>query len=117
MLTSGVPENAIPGSLEGTLKIYPNLNAHVLESIEGILERPYGCAEQTISSAYPSLLFLQYAKGMHGASPGIAGPGEALRGTSATAACFPTKPPTGELLTGGRGESDVALTAYSLGNF
>ena len=58
-----IPNTAIPGSVETTLKLYPNLTAHVLESIEAILERPYGCGEQTISSTYPSVLLLKYAKG------------------------------------------------------
>ncbi|MBA0085686.1 MAG: hypothetical protein HRJ53_11880, partial [Acidobacteria bacterium Pan2503] len=44
------------------LILYPNLIAHVSDAIEGIMERPYGCAEQTISSAYPSLLWLQLQK-------------------------------------------------------
>jgi A-macroglobulin TED domain/Alpha-2-macroglobulin family/Carboxypeptidase regulatory-like domain/MG2 domain/Alpha-2-macroglobulin bait region domain/A-macroglobulin receptor binding domain/Macroglobulin domain MG3/Type II secretion system (T2SS), protein G len=57
-----VPDSAIPGSLQTNLKIYPNLTAHVLESIEAILERPYGCGEQTISSTYPSVLLLKFAK-------------------------------------------------------
>ncbi len=38
------------------------LISHVADSIEAILHRPYGCAEQTISSAYPSLLWLQLKK-------------------------------------------------------
>jgi hypothetical protein len=60
-----IPDSAIPGSTEATLKIYPNLAAHVFESIEAILQRPYGCAEQTISSTYPSVLLLKYAKAAH----------------------------------------------------
>jgi hypothetical protein len=62
LLDLTVPDTAISGSVETTLKIYPNLTAHVLESIEAILERPYGCGEQTISSTYPSVLLLRYAK-------------------------------------------------------
>jgi hypothetical protein len=42
------------------LKVYPNLSAHLLEGVEAIMERPYGCGEQTISSSYPSLLVLHY---------------------------------------------------------
>jgi len=57
-----IPDTAISGSVDTTLKIYPNLTAHVLESIEAILKRPYGCGEQTISSTYPSILLLRYAK-------------------------------------------------------
>jgi hypothetical protein len=108
-----VPESAIPGSLEGTLKIYPNLNAHVIESIEGILERPYGCAEQTISSAYPSLLLLQYARNMSGAPPALVARAkhfvqlgyDRLLSYQATG---------GGITYWGRGAPDPALTAYGL---
>lgn len=55
-----IPSAAIPGSVTGELKIYPNPMTHVLESIEGIMQRPNGCGEQTISSTYPHLLLLQY---------------------------------------------------------
>ncbi len=55
-----IPETAFKHSLRGEVKIYPNLRAHVLESLEGILRRPYGCGEQTISSTYPNLLALRY---------------------------------------------------------
>lgn len=61
-LSVEIPENALPGSVEAELVLYPNLIAHVSDAIEGIMERPYGCAEQTISSAYPSLLWLQIEK-------------------------------------------------------
>ena len=61
-LSVEIPEGALPGSLDAELVLYPNLIAHVSDAIEGIMERPYGCAEQTISSAYPSLLWLQLQK-------------------------------------------------------
>jgi hypothetical protein len=57
-----LPENVIPNSTRAELKIYPNLMAHVIESVEGIMARPYGCGEQTISSTYPSLLLLRNYK-------------------------------------------------------
>jgi A-macroglobulin TED domain/Alpha-2-macroglobulin family/Carboxypeptidase regulatory-like domain/MG2 domain/A-macroglobulin receptor binding domain len=57
-----IPSNTIAGSVRAELKIYPNLMAHVADAVEGIMRRPYGCAEQTISSAYPSLLLLRYNK-------------------------------------------------------
>ena len=62
VLSLDLPRTMIPGSLDAQVKIYPNLASHVLESIEGILQRPYGCGEQTISSTYPNLLLLRYAK-------------------------------------------------------
>ena len=61
-LSVEIPKAALPGSVEAELVLYPNLIAHVSDAIEGIMERPYGCAEQTISSAYPSLLWLQLQK-------------------------------------------------------
>jgi uncharacterized protein YfaS (alpha-2-macroglobulin family) len=61
-LTIDIPSTAIPNSLRAELKIYPNLLGHVAESVEAIMERPYGCGEQTISSTYPSLLLLRNYK-------------------------------------------------------
>lgn len=42
-LETEIPFDAIKGTVRGELKIYPNLIGHVIESIEGIMERPYGC--------------------------------------------------------------------------
>ncbi|HEY1336669.1 MAG TPA: MG2 domain-containing protein [Bryobacteraceae bacterium] len=66
------PANAIPGSLRGEVKLYPTLLAHVMESIEGLVRKPTGCAEQTISSSYPNLLVLRALEraGMAGDSLG-----------------------------------------------
>ena len=55
------PANILPNTQRAELKIYPNLLAHVAESIEGLLQRPYGCGEQTISSTYPNLMILKFA--------------------------------------------------------
>jgi len=59
LLEVELPRDTIANSNHLELKIYPNLMAHVWESIEGGLERPHGCGEQTISSTYPSLLVLR----------------------------------------------------------
>ena len=61
-LTLELPADAIPGSIHAEVRLYPNLGAHVLHAMKAVLARPYGCAEQTISSAYPSLLYLELAK-------------------------------------------------------
>ncbi|HTD22453.1 MAG TPA: alpha-2-macroglobulin family protein [Terriglobales bacterium] len=71
--SAALPDSVIPGSVHAELKIYPNLMAHVMEAIEGSLERPYGCGEQTISSTYPNLLVLRAYK-----AQGIEGPNAAL---------------------------------------
>ncbi|HEX8474838.1 MAG TPA: alpha-2-macroglobulin family protein [Pyrinomonadaceae bacterium] len=59
-LEADVPAAAIVGTPRAQLKIYPNLMSHVVEGVEGILQRPYGCGEQTISSTYPNLLVLRH---------------------------------------------------------
>jgi len=55
-----IPADAVPRTARAELKIYPNPLAHVVESVEAIMSRPYGCGEQTISSTYPSLLVLRH---------------------------------------------------------
>ncbi len=62
LLEITVPNETIKGSAKADLKLYPSLLAHVVESVEAIMSRPYGCGEQTISSTYPSLLLLQNRK-------------------------------------------------------
>jgi hypothetical protein len=57
-----IPDYAMPGSVQGELKLYPNLMAHVLESAHNLLERPYGCGEQTVSSTYPNVMLLRLYK-------------------------------------------------------
>jgi len=54
-----IPADAIPGSLRAEVKLYPNLLASLLESSEALLEKPTGCAEQTISSSYLNLMVLR----------------------------------------------------------
>jgi hypothetical protein len=61
-LTFELPVNVIPGSVHADLLLYPNLRAHILQAMKAVLERPYGCGEQTISSTYPNLLFLELLK-------------------------------------------------------
>jgi uncharacterized protein YfaS (alpha-2-macroglobulin family) len=107
-----VPANALESSRQVELKIYPNLTTHLWESIEGIMKRPYGCGEQTISSTYPSLMMLRYLKDEKADSP-IASKArryveagyQRLLGYQST---------NGGFTYWGRGEPDIALTAYAL---
>ena len=57
-----LPANLIPGSMQATVRLYPNLGSQIVHAMQAALQRPYGCGEQTISSTYPSLLFLELAK-------------------------------------------------------
>jgi A-macroglobulin TED domain/Alpha-2-macroglobulin family/Carboxypeptidase regulatory-like domain/MG2 domain/A-macroglobulin receptor binding domain/Macroglobulin domain MG3/Alpha-2-macroglobulin bait region domain len=56
------PADTLPKTQRAHVKIYPNLMSHVAESVNGLLERPYGCGEQTISSTYPNLMILKIGK-------------------------------------------------------
>jgi CD109 antigen len=65
-----LPTNTIPGSIHTELLLYPNLGSNVAHAMKAVLERPYGCAEQTISSTYASLLYLELATAAEAESPG-----------------------------------------------
>jgi A-macroglobulin TED domain/Alpha-2-macroglobulin family/MG2 domain/Carboxypeptidase regulatory-like domain/A-macroglobulin receptor binding domain/Macroglobulin domain MG3 len=113
VLDLSTPETALPGSVEAELKVYPNLMAHVWEAMEAILERPYGCGEQTISSTYPSILLLRYAK-----EAGREMSPETLRAQRYAQLGYDRllsyQAPDGGFTYWGRGDTDLALTAYAV---
>jgi len=112
-LTLTIPPSALPGSIEAELVVYPNLVSHVAEAIEAILHRPYGCAEQTISSAYPSLLWLQLKKSQNlPASPYDERAQHFLN--LAYARLLGYREPGGGFSYWGHGSPDIPLTAYAL---
>jgi hypothetical protein len=117
-LDVNLPGFTIPGSVEAELKFYPSLMAHVVESIEGILERPYGCGEQTISSTYPSLLLLHHYKLADAQS--LSANASNLRARAQRYAqlgyqrLLNYRAEDGGFTYWGRGEADLALTAYAL---
>jgi hypothetical protein len=112
VLTLNLPASLVPNSARTELKIYPNLMAHVAESVEAIMERPYGCGEQTISSTYPSLLLVRNYKKLGQDSP--------LRGKAERylhagySRLLNYRDSSGGFTYWGRGEPDLALTAYAL---
>jgi hypothetical protein len=112
-LTLTIPPSAVPGSIEAELVVYPNLVSHVAEAIEAILHRPYGCAEQTISSAYPSLLWLQLKKSQH--LPASPYDERAQRFLNlAYARLLGYREPGGGFSYWGHGDPSLPLTAYAL---
>jgi hypothetical protein len=112
-LSVEIPEGALPGSLEAELVLYPNLIAHVSEAIESIMKRPYGCAEQTISSAYPSLLWLQLQKSRQ--LPASLLDARARHYLSlAYAKLLRYREPSGGFSLWGKGQPELSVSAYSL---
>jgi uncharacterized protein YfaS (alpha-2-macroglobulin family) len=104
------PENMLPKTNKAELKIYPNLMSHVTESVEGLLQRPYGCGEQTISSTYPNLMLLKFIKNNNSltrqAKKYLKLGYERLLGYQVADGGFS--------YWGGKDESNLALTAYAL---
>lgn len=117
-LSFNLPADAVRGSVRGELKLYPSLAAHLLEGVEAIMERPYGCGEQTISSSYPSLLVLRYFEKKDEPLDKTK-----LTPTGARALRYARqgyerllryRAPGGGFTYWGEGEPDLALTAYAL---
>jgi uncharacterized protein YfaS (alpha-2-macroglobulin family) len=115
VLEADIPAEAIKGTLRGELKIYPSLIGHLFESIEGIMARPYGCGEQTISSTYPSLLALRAYK-RNGAVPSEKTGARAQRYLrSGYERLLNYRAESGGFsYWGGSATADLALTAYAL---
>jgi uncharacterized protein YfaS (alpha-2-macroglobulin family) len=113
-LALDLPADTIAGSVHAELLLYPNLGAHLLHSMKAVLERPYGCGEQTISSTYPSLLFLELLQAAKATSPVQAEAQTYLQlGYDRLAGYF--APGGGLTYWGGEDhDPDPALTAYGI---
>jgi uncharacterized protein YfaS (alpha-2-macroglobulin family) len=107
-----IPGKTIANSAHVELKVYPNLMAHVWESVEGIMKRPYGCGEQTVSSTYPSLMVLRSLKKDRQESPVKEKARRYLQEGYQRLLGYQSE--SGGFTYWGRGNADVALTAYAL---
>jgi alpha-2-macroglobulin-like protein len=54
--------NLVNGSLRATFNAFPNVVGDLMKGVEGILQEPYGCFEQTSCTAYPNAMVLDYLK-------------------------------------------------------
>ena len=70
-ITLPIPVEAIPGTSRVTVKVFPGIVSQVLAGLEGMLQMPYGCFEQTSSATYPNVLVLNYLKRTGQASPRV----------------------------------------------
>jgi hypothetical protein len=66
-----VPEGAIEGSVKATVKIYPSSFSQLVEGLDAIFQRPYGCFEQASSTTYPNVLALDYLRRTHQSLPAV----------------------------------------------
>ncbi len=61
-LTWNVPADTIEGSVKAHVKIFPSTFSQLVDGLEAIFQRPYGCFEQTSSTTYPNVLALDYLR-------------------------------------------------------
>jgi hypothetical protein len=112
-LLVNVPATAIKGSLQAEVKFYPSLLARILESMESMLTRPYGCGEQTVSSTYPNLLFLRALRDAHVKQERLEA--KAMKNlTAGYQRLLGYQDDSGGFTYWGHGDPDVSLTAYAL---
>lgn len=52
--------NVVNGSVKATFTAFPNVVSDLMKGVEGILQEPYGCFEQTSCTAYPNAMVLDY---------------------------------------------------------
>jgi hypothetical protein len=64
-----IPGEAIAGASTIWVKLYPGAFSQVAEGVEGMLQMPGGCFEQTSSSTYPDVLVLDYLKATKRVNP------------------------------------------------
>src|SRR6202042_1716409 len=56
------PATSVPDATRIFVRLYPGPLSQVIEGMDGILQMPGGCFEQTSSSTYPNVLALDYMK-------------------------------------------------------
>lgn len=64
-------KNVVDGTLEAEFSIYTDVVGDVMNGIEGMISKPYGCFEQTSSATYPNIMVLQYLKASGKSNPQI----------------------------------------------
>lgn len=63
---------AIEGTVDATVQLYPSPVATLVEGMEGLLREPGGCFEQTSSSNYPNIMVLRYLQEHGDVDPSVA---------------------------------------------
>lgn len=66
-----IPAEAIAGTQNLTVKIYPGLASQVVEGLDSLFQMPYGCFEQASSTTYPNILALNYMQTTGQISPEV----------------------------------------------
>ncbi|MFT3921379.1 MAG: MG2 domain-containing protein [Myxococcales bacterium] len=70
-LSVSYPNNAVPGSQELSLSVFPAFLSSVVSGMDTMLQAPYGCFEQTTSTTWPNVLVLRYMRDTQQITPEI----------------------------------------------
>jgi uncharacterized protein YfaS (alpha-2-macroglobulin family) len=65
-----IPRTSIPGTSRQLAKLYPGVLSQVVDGLDGLLQVPYGCFEQTSSITYPNVLIMKYLRATKKDKPG-----------------------------------------------
>lgn len=66
-----IPVDAIVGTQNLFVKIYPGVVSQIVEGLDSILRMPFGCFEQTSSTTYPNVLVMDYLQTTGQVSPEV----------------------------------------------
>jgi uncharacterized protein YfaS (alpha-2-macroglobulin family) len=66
-----IPAHSVPGASRITVRLYPGIVAQAVAGLEGMLQYPNGCFEQTSSTNYPNTLILDYLRATGQTNPDL----------------------------------------------
>ena len=118
-----LPKDLVAGSLRVRLEMYPTTMADLVSGLEGLLQEPYGCFEQTSTTNYPNTLILDYMNQTNQTNPEVSARARQLlekgygRLTSFECPDTPTQTRLGYEWFGAADQPHLALSAYGLLQF
>jgi len=112
-----IPNDAIAGTQNLVVKIYPGVVSQVIEGLDSILRMPNGCFEQTSSTTYPNLLVMDYLKTTGKTSPEVQLKAEQYINLGYQRLITFEVGSTGGFSLFGEAPADRMLTAYGLQEF
>lgn len=67
--TIKISKDRVAGTLKARFEVYPTSMADVVKGLEGLLQEPHGCFEQTSTANYPNTMILDYLNSTNQAAP------------------------------------------------
>ncbi|MDP8256028.1 MAG: alpha-2-macroglobulin family protein, partial [Candidatus Alcyoniella australis] len=114
--TVKIPQQAVDGGSKIYIKLHPGVMSQIVEGLDGILQMPFGCFEQTSSVTYPNVMVLQYLEAIGQLNPEISIKAEGFI-NSGYQRLLTYEVPGGGFEWFGKDPAHVILTAYGLMEF